>query len=197
MIRAIIFAVFVVPIISLVLDKTQKATKKEKFTNTVFVSHAYQTVCHICSLIMVGIAIALGLFMGFDNTVGHSVVFAIFVLLIEFCAWALKRHKVVIDGNNLRITPAVGRTREISFNDISRCTEKEQIGLKIFVGNKKICTVSCDCVGYKEFLATVYKGNIIKNLIMDCQSYTKYRPNETMGGIFVSWRRKEELPTGA
>ena len=50
------------------------------------------------------------------------------------------------------------------------------------------------CTG---ILATVYKGNIIKNLIMDCQSYTKYRPNETTGGIFVSWRRKEELPTGA
>lgn len=51
---------------------------------------------------------------------------------------------------------------------------------------------------YLEILiATVYKGNIIKNLIMDCQSYTKYRPNETTGGIFVSWRRKEELPTGA
>ena len=50
---------------------------------------------------------------------------------------------------------------------------------------------------YDITLATVYKGNIIKNLIMDCQSYTKYRPNETTGGIFVSWRRKEELPTGA
>ena len=50
---------------------------------------------------------------------------------------------------------------------------------------------------FSEWLATVYKGNIIKNLIMDCQSYTKYRPNETTGGIFVSWRRKEELPTGA
>jgi len=49
----------------------------------------------------------------------------------------------------------------------------------------------------KTYVATVYKGNIIKNLIMDCQSYTKYRPNETTGGIFVSWRRKEELPTGA
>lgn len=49
----------------------------------------------------------------------------------------------------------------------------------------------------KQLIATVYKGNIIKNLIMDCQSYTKYRPNETTGGIFVSWRRKEELPTGA
>lgn len=49
----------------------------------------------------------------------------------------------------------------------------------------------------KGTLATVYKGNIIKNLIMDCQSYTKYRPNETTGGIFVSWRRKEELSTGA
>lgn len=50
---------------------------------------------------------------------------------------------------------------------------------------------------YADLIATVYKGNIIKNLIMDCQSYTKYRPNETTGGIFVSWRRKEELPTGA
>ena len=50
---------------------------------------------------------------------------------------------------------------------------------------------------HASIIATVYKGNIIKNLIMDCQSYTKYRPNETTGGIFVSWRRKEELPTGA
>ena len=54
-----------------------------------------------------------------------------------------------------------------------------------------------DKTGEKISFATVYKGNIIKNLIMDCQSYTKYRPNETTGGIFVSWRRKEELPTGA
>ena len=54
-----------------------------------------------------------------------------------------------------------------------------------------------DEAGYDVSFATVYKGNIIKNLIMDCQSYTKYRPNETTGGIFVSWRRKEELPTGA
>ena len=54
-----------------------------------------------------------------------------------------------------------------------------------------------DSFKYTDSIATVYKGNIIKNLIMDCQSYTKYRPNETTGGIFVSWRRKEELPTGA
>ena len=33
---------------------------------------------------------------------------------------------------------------------------------------------------YGAKLATVYKGNIIKNLIMDCQSYAKYRPNETI-----------------
>ena len=59
----------------------------------------------------------------------------------------------------------------------------------------RLCERADDVYGGR--LATVYKGNIIKNLIMDCQSYTKYRPNETTGGIFVSWRRKEELPTGA
>ena len=65
----------------------------------------------------------------------------------------------------------------ISFTDANNCIQKVLISKKIF--------------------ATVYKGNIIKNLIMDCQSYTKYRPNETTGGVFVSWQRKEELPTGA
>lgn len=64
--------------------------------------------------------------------------------------------------------------------------------------NKSKKKQKCICPNcYNESIATVYKGNIIKNLIMDCQSYTKYRPNETTGGIFVSWRRKEELPTGA
>ncbi len=60
-----------------------------------------------------------------------------------------------------------------------------------------VIPISSQVDNYKRKIATVYKGNIIKNLIMDCQSYTKYRPNETTGGIFVSWRRKEELPTGA
>ena len=60
-----------------------------------------------------------------------------------------------------------------------------------------VVTISVSFSVSKIWLATVYKGNVIKNLIMDCQSYTKYRPNETTGGIFVSWRRKEELPTGA
>ena len=70
-----------------------------------------------------------------------------------------------------------------------------QVDAQTRTGVKKI---SVSGVLYeKGTIATVYKGNIIKNLIMDCQSYTKYRPNETTGGIFVSWRRKEELPTGA
>lgn len=72
---------------------------------------------------------------------------------------------------------------------------KEKLGL-FRGGNHRFSTLGHDPILGLIF-ATVYKGNIIKNLIMDCQSYTKYRPNETTGGIFVSWRRKEELPTGA
>ena len=72
---------------------------------------------------------------------------------------------------------------------------KENVGF-IFQQYYLLPNMSVD-KNVKMGAATVYKGNIIKNLIMDCQSYTKYRPNETTGGIFVSWRRKEELPTGA
>ena len=68
---------------------------------------------------------------------------------------------------------------------------------QIYIGVKDVDGVKTTNRHPKFMIATVYKGNIIKNLIMDCQSYTKYRPNETTGGIFVSWRRKEELPTGA
>ena len=77
----------------------------------------------------------------------------------------------------------------------------KNLDLSTLPAKKRKQIVSCLRAGiqllYFLFLATVYKGNIIKNLIMDCQSYTKYRPNETTGGIFVSWRRKEELSTGA
>ena len=150
MIRAIIFAVFVVPIISLVLDKTQKATKKEKFTNTVFVSHAYQTVCHICSLIMVGIAIALGLFMGFDNTVGHSVVFAIFVLLIEFCAWALKRH-------NFNFRVGLGRISELGYGMLFGSDVKKQFFQKRIKG-RGYCDVGTSVIS-EFYTPLVPKGH--------------------------------------
>jgi hypothetical protein len=75
--------------------------------------------------------------------------------------------------------------------------EKTQDGRLIGAINCQVDSAFEQMKATKRKFATVYKGNIIKNLIMDCQSYTKYRPNETTGGIFVSWRRKEELPTGA
>ena len=43
----------------------------------------------------------------------------------------------------------------------------------------------------KQRLTRAYTINLQK---LNCQPYTKYRPNETTGGIFVSWRRKEEPP---
>ena len=77
-----------------------------------------------------------------------------------------------------------------SFFIAMRTEEAGNSSFSVLRGNYTVCV-------FRITVATVYKGNIIKNLIMDCQSYTKYRPNETTGGIFVSWRRKEELPTGA
>ena len=98
-------------------------------------------------------------------------------------------------------------TRESILNDMKALpqgkTDAEKYYIGFFEGQKLIAIMDMvfafpdDETVYIGLFATVYKGNIIKNLIMDCQSYTKYRPNETTGGIFVSWRRKEELPTGA
>ena len=90
------------------------------------------------------------------------------------------------------------RTKQINFrvteSEYARISERMQ---EAGVNHPSAYLRKMAMDGYILKLATVYKGNIIKNLIMDCQSYTKYRPNETTGGIFVSWRRKEELPTGA
>lgn len=88
----------------------------------------------------------------------------------------------VEDGNGNVNYTTVSKSGTITINDFNGFDPS---------GKWKIWIVT------KGTVATVYKGNIIKNLIMDCQSYAKYRPNETTGGIFVSWRRKEELPTGA
>ena len=90
---------------------------------------------------------------------------------------------------------------EFHRNHVPKTSDVEQISFRKNASISSIevryCPKFCSPVVCSTKFATVYKGNIIKNLIMDCQSYTKYRPNETTGGIFVSWRRKEELPTGA
>ena len=93
-----------------------------------------------------------------------------------------------------------GISKNIQWNGIANYKKilSDKAFLNSFIYTLKnmfVVTVIANALGL--LFATVYKGNIIKNLIMDCQSYTKYRPNETTGGIFVSWRRKEELPTGA
>ena len=86
-------------------------------------------------------------------------------------------------------------TAKLRYQPVYEAYTSFVVGSNRAVGYSYYDNVTAEQLG-KTF-ATVYKGNIIKNLIMDCQSYTKYRPNETTGGIFVSWRRKEELPTGA
>ena len=46
-----------------------------------------------------------------------------------------------------------------------------------------------------SFTQQSQRGNIIKNLIMDCQSYTKYRPNETTGGtLWIMLVNQNERP---
>ena len=61
---------------------------------------------------------------------------------------------------------------------------KENCNIFLYIDPYGIKALQCSLFdefaqGHFNSIATVYKGNIIKNLIMDCQSYTKYRPNET------------------
>ena len=104
-----------------------------------------------------------------------------------------------LEGMPLSLLEAMSYGNCCLVSNIPECTEVVEDKALVFKKsdvNDLLTKIQKAC-DYPEMIATVYKGNIIKNLIMDCQSYTKYRPNETMGGIFVSWRRKEELPTGA
>lgn len=105
--------------------------------------------------------------------------------------WEKKRIVIADDGFGMSEKDLIENMR-IGSSDPSKIRAKDDLG-RFGMGMK----TAAFSLGKKLTVATVYKGNIIKNLIMDCQSYTKYRPNETTGGIFVSWRRKEELPTGA
>ena len=105
-------------------------------------------------------------------------------------------NKLGVDEKNIVSTGNAIKSTYYSFTVLSWTKGKEYPGYALPEG-KNLADYPGAVLDEQGNIATVYKGNIIKNLIMDCQSYTKYRPNETTGGIFVSWRRKEELPTGA
>ena len=61
--------------------------------------------------------------------------------------------------------------------DLPTTTEQVQAALRqigISSDNPQGLFISGYFAEEEKCFATVYKGNIIKNLIMDCQSYTKY-----------------------
>ena len=119
-------------------------------------------------------------------------------LLYDDQRWKCKlfiNYKTVNKDNEQHLINFISKDLEINTSLISRKYITSKIQRKYSISHNEYRTYNHSL--YLVTFATVYKGNIIKNLIMDCQSYTKYRPNETTGGIFVSWRRKEELPTGA
>jgi len=120
----------------------------------------------------------------------------------NFLAIALKYDLKSFEESNkatvhTNIVRSVIQNQEIKSNIPVEGIIKTNSNLNSEIFVEIMATLGLEHSEYESSFATVYKGNIIKNLIMDCQSYTKYRPNETTGGIFVSWRRKEELPTGA
>ena len=109
-----------------------------------------------------------------------------------------KQRNAEISKNTLQLIPERDYDDELEAFIVDKDMTGYQYMDLIEIKSQDLQNLSDDEVYFNMAkFATVYKGNIIKNLIMDCQSYTKYRPNETTGGIFVSWRRKEELSTGA
>lgn len=161
MLRSIIFVVFIYPLIMFVLGLLKRNTEKEKFIDTLYVSKIYQTICHVASLVFAVGGIVLGLLFGFQETIAFDIFFAICIILIEMCAVMFKRHKVVIKDDTLCMTPLMGRTRIVKFNEITQFKEKEGIGIKVYLGKKKICTISCDCVGYKQFVEMLKERNML------------------------------------
>lgn len=158
--RTVIFVVFICPLIMLVLSKL-KACPKEEFTDTLYVPKAYQVVFHIGALIFAAMGVILGVLFGFQETVAHDILFAVCILLTEACAVMVKRHKVVIKNETLRMTPIIGRTRTVELNEITRFSEKAGIGVKVYLGEKKICTISSDCIGYKQFVEMLKGKNML------------------------------------
>ena len=141
-----------------VSELLKEMTEEEKFTNTVYLLSYYPIVFHICAAAFAVIEL-IAIFTG--NLV-CIIFFAVCVLLTEFCAWMCRRHKVVIEGDVLHLTPMIGRSRTIRFSDLTSFKEIPKIGVKLYVRTKKVCTVSCDCVGYKEFLQML-KNRVIQN----------------------------------
>ncbi|MEE0435658.1 MAG: ATP-binding cassette domain-containing protein, partial [Peptococcaceae bacterium] len=97
------------------------------------------------------------------------------------------RNETVLDIVLSGLTGTLGVAGMTSDYDVHKAL---QLLSELNVGDKAGVAFSALSKGERQnvliaraMIATVYKGNIIKNLIMDCQSYTKYRPNETTGGI--------------
>lgn len=161
MIKNIVLVVILYLLIALIRHWLKRATEKEAFTDTLYLSKAYQIFCHIAALFLVVAGIIFGLFLGFKETIGLDIFFAFCIVLIEICAVMLRRHKVIVKNDTLCITPVIGRATTIHLNEITQLKERNGIGLQVYSGKKKICTISCDCVGYRQFVEMLKDKNML------------------------------------
>ncbi len=157
----IVSALLILPAISIIFSKVIQHTKKEKFTNVLYIPRVYQRMFHTASLMMVAFVIILGLGAGFENTVGHSISVALFILIIEFGAWIIRRYKIVIEGETLQITPMIGRTRSIQMSEITQVVRKPESGLQLYIQHKKVCTIWYESVGYRQFVKMLKEKTLL------------------------------------
>lgn len=144
--------------------KKQNIKKESKMRNDEFVIMNSPVFCYLiifCEIIYATILILLNLF----DKINFVQDIICIIVLIMFAAFviALIREKVFVNDNKIKVVPAFGKTKQLTFMDIDyikiTATSRGLVSYKVYKNKSRIFSFSNVYIGAKLFIDSAKRFN--------------------------------------
>lgn len=142
--------VLVLPAAGMALSFRRTRAARRLCTGALYVCGVYQGCLHLLAVLFA----LMALFGTVTDAPGRKALtglLAACVVLVETCALAASRFRLVFDDETLHVTPCFGRPVTLRFSQLSRAQETCRRGLLLYENERPVCTVPLACTGYREF----------------------------------------------
>ncbi len=152
--------VFVLPAVGMALSLRRIHAARRLCTGTLYVSGIYQGGLHLLTVLFALMTLSCAVTNAPDRRALTGVL-ATCVVLVEICALAASRFRLVVDDEILRVTPCFGRPVALRFSQLNRARETCRRGLILYQNDRPVCIVPLACTGYREFRQALQEHGLL------------------------------------
>lgn len=117
----------------------------------------YKEILTVCIGMCLGLMALLEIVYGIKENKGVFVLLVIMCLLIWLLRIGVSRYSIIVNEENIVVTPLIGKKRTIVLSDIDELRESKNGGLSIICKATKVITIDRAIEGYEQLSKVLEK----------------------------------------